>query len=222
MNTGSRLNPYVEIHKGVRQALFQTAMLWGRTDWTDEEALPHVTEAWGELTTLLRGHAENERVFVHPIYEERMPGVAQALNADHEAQEAVLAELSGYLDRMLTAPADEARVARGLELYRSFSRFLADYLLHLLREESVHMRNLWDLSTEEEVCEMLAAILRAESPELGALTGRLILQAANTQDLRNFMSAIAGRVPAELIAGMQALAAQVLSARELEKLAGAG
>jgi hypothetical protein len=90
-----------------------------------------------------------------------------------------------------------------LELYRGLSYFIADYLPHLLREESVLMRNLWDLCTEEEVTGILAAILTAESPEMAVLSGRFILRAANHQDLMNLMRAITGKVPPAVIEGMQ-------------------
>ena len=219
MSNGNRLNPYTEIHKGVRQALFEAEMLLGSTDWTEPEAVIGAAEAWRELVTFLREHVENERNFVHPIYERKLPGVARSLNADHEEQEAFLTELGAHFDRMLDLPPDRARVAMGLELYRSLSRFLGDYLPHLLREEAVFMRNLWDLYTEEEVADTLAAILAAEPPELAVISGKFILRAANPQDLASMMGAIAGRVPPPVIEGMQQMAQQFLSPRELQKLA---
>jgi hypothetical protein len=216
-----RLNPYTEIHKGVRKALFETEMLLGSTDWTDPEALPGASEAWHELLEFLRGHVDNEHTFVHPVYERKMPGAARSLEADHEAQEADLVELGAYFDRMLEAPPDRTRVAMGLELYRGFSRFIADYLPHILREEAVFMRNLWDLCTDDEIADILAAILTAESPAMAVLSGKFILEGSNHQDLMNLMGAIAGRVPPEVIEGMQQMAQEILPPRELEKLTGA-
>jgi len=156
---------------------------------------------------------------MHPLFEQKMPGVARSLNADHEEQETYLCELEAHLGRLLDAPPDNGRVAMGLELYRGLSRFIADYLAHQLREEAVFMRNLWDLYTEDEVAETLAAIMAAESPDNAVLAGKFILQAANHQDLMTFMGAIAGRVPAPVIEGMQQLAEQFLPPRELQKLA---
>ncbi|HEY3398507.1 MAG TPA: hemerythrin domain-containing protein [Armatimonadota bacterium] len=219
MSRTGRLNPYTEIHKAVRQALFETEMRLGSTDWTDAEAIPGAVAAWRNLTALLRDHVENEHNFVHPIYERKLPGVARSLNADHEEQEAFLRELDGHFDRLLEMPPDDARVAMGLELYRALSRFIADYLPHLLREEGVFLRNLWDVCSEEEIADMLAAIIAAESPESAVLSGEFILRASNHQDLRSLMEAISGRVPAPVIEGMMQMAQQFLPPRELQKLA---
>lgn len=218
MNEGNRLNAYTEIHKGVRRALFETEMLLGSTDWTDPEAVPEAVGAWRDLTALLREHVYNERNFVHPIYERTIPGVARSLDADHEEQETVLRELDAYFEHLLATPPDGLRVAMGLELYRGLSRFVADYLPHLLREEGVFMRNLWDLCTEEEVADLLAAIIAAQSPEDGARSGKFILRAANHQDLMGLLRAITGRVPSPVIEGMQQMAQQILPPREFQKL----
>jgi hypothetical protein len=222
MTQAGRLNGYTEIHKGVRRALFETEMLLGAVDWTDPEAIPEVAAAWHDLAAFLRLHVENELAFVHPIYERLLPGVARSLNADHEEQEADLTELDAHFDRVLAMPADAGRVALGLELYRCFSQFIADYLPHLLREEAVYMRNLWDLCTEEEIANLVATIIAAETPEDAILSGKFILRAANPQDLISLMGAITGRVPPEVIEGMNQLAQQVLPAEKLQKLAPPG
>jgi hypothetical protein len=84
------------------------------------------------------------------------------------------------------------------------------------------MRTLWDLCTEDEVAQVLATILTAESPEMAEISGKFILRACNPQDLMSFMGAIAGRVPAEIIEGMQQMAGQFLPPRELANLTQAG
>ena len=218
MSVSGRLNPYTEIHKGVRKALFEAEMVLGATDWTDPEEVPVAVETWRELTAFLRFHVDNERDYVHPVYERTLPGVARSLNADHEEQETYLTELDAHLNRLLDLPPGAARVAMGLELYRGLSRFIGDYLPHLLREEALFMRNLWDLCTEEEIADLVATIITAEAPADAAVSGKFILQASNVQDLAALMRALTGRVPEPVLEGMNQMAQQLLPPRKLQRI----
>jgi hypothetical protein len=209
---------YTEIHKGVRKALFDAALLLGVTDWAEDEAAESARAAWQELKDLLREHVENERVYAHPLYEAKMAGVARQLTADHEEQEALLAELETQFDRLMDLAKPEERVAMGLEFYRRLNLFIADYLPHLQREEGIYMRNLWDLYSQDELRDVLAAIINAESRYMLQLSSRLILQGANHQDLMSFMGAVAERLEPSVMERMMAYSQQYLPPHELEKL----
>jgi hypothetical protein len=213
-----RLNMYTEIHKGVRRALFEVVMDAGALDLAEPEGLEELQRVWEELTGLLREHVENERRYVHPLYQERMPGVARALTAEHEEQEANLAELQAHLARLKDLEEPVRRVAMGLEFYRRLNLFVADYLPHLQREEAVYMRNLWDLFSDQELREVLARILNNESYDDAQVSGRLIVQASNHQDLMDFMGAIHDLLEPRVIEQMMQVAQQYLPPHELEKL----
>lgn len=218
MNDCSRLNMYTEIHKGVRKALFETTVLMGVTDWAEEGTAAKAREAWQELKELLREHVANERTYAHPLYEAKMPGVARQLTADHEEQEAFLTELETHFDRLIGLESPDERVAMGLEFYRRLNLFIADYLPHLQREEGVYMRNLWDLYSEDELRQVVADILNAESRDMLELSSRVILQGANHQDLMAFMGAVRDRLQPAVMEAMMRYSQQYLPPHELEKL----
>jgi hypothetical protein len=213
-----RLNMYTDIHKGVRRALFQTVMVVGAVDVAEEAGLAELQRVAGELFRVLRGHVENERRFVHPLYEEAMPGVARELTAEHEQQEANLAELDAHVSRSVKLPDATRRVALGLEFYRRLSLFVGDYLPHIYREEAVYMRNLWDLYSDEELRHLLARILNEQSREDLVIEGRLIVEGTNHQDRLGFMGAVADLLKPEVMEQMQQLAQQYLPPHELEKM----
>jgi hypothetical protein len=219
--SGQRFNMYTDIHKGVRRALFEAVMLVGSLDLSEAEGMAEAQGLWEELKALLREHVDNERQYVHPLYEAAMPGVARALTVDHEVQEAFLGELEGHFARLAARPDPAGRVTLGLEFYRRLNLFLGDYLPHLQREEGLHMRNLWDLYTDEELGEVVARILNAETPEAAARSGRFILLASNHQDRMAFMGAVGAGLKPPVMAQMQQLAQQLLPPHELAKMAAA-
>jgi hypothetical protein len=212
------LNPYTDIHKGVRMALFQMMIQAGATDFTEPEAAAATQASWDQLKSLLRDHVENERAYVHPLYEAKMPGVARALTLDHETQETYLTELETHFSRLMALDNPDERAAMGLEFYRGLSLFIAEYLPHLHREEAIYIRNLWDLCTYDELREMLATILNAQSPEELELSGRFLVPASNHQDRLAFMQAAADKLNPPVLEQLQRLGQELLPEHELEKL----
>jgi hypothetical protein len=212
------LNPYTDIHKGVRMALFQMMIQIGSTDFTECDAATAAQGSWEELKNLLREHVENERAYVHPLYEAKMPGVARALTLDHETQETYLRELETHFSRLMALENPSERAAMALEFYRGLSLFIGEYLPHLHREEAIYIRNLWDLCTYEELRDMLATILNAETPEALRLSSKFLLPASNHQDRLAFMQAAGEKLDPPVMEQMQQLAQEYLPEHELEKL----
>ena len=215
---GQRLNMYTEIHKGIRQALFDFAALVGGTDWTEPDARADAEQSWAQLKDLLRDHVENERQYAHPLYEATMPSVARQLNREHEEQELYLDELAAHFDRLVALDSPDEQVAMGLEFYRRLHLFISDYLPHLQREEGVHMRNLWDLYDDDELSAVYATILNALSIPMLQFSSRLILQAASHQDLLAMMGAVGPLLQSAVREQMFGYARQYLPPRKLEKL----
>jgi hypothetical protein len=70
------------------------------------------------------------------------------------------------------------------------SAFVANYLLHLLEEETVLMPAIWETCSDEQISQARRAFLADQSPAGAVRSRRIALPAVSPQE-RNAMAAIA-------------------------------
>ncbi|MEN6643674.1 MAG: hemerythrin domain-containing protein [Armatimonadia bacterium] len=215
-----RLDLYTEVHKGLRSALFELSRLSGQVDWGDGDEVDDLKEAWRGLTGLLRSHLEHETEIVHPLLDLKLPGVARALSADHELQEALLADLEAHFERLVEVEDPGLRQALGLEFYRGLNRFIGLYLPHLNQEEAQVMLSLWEVAQPDELARVLGAIIGSMS--IGQLLAYLdeMLPAMNPHERLFFLAGLQHVAPAEVLDAIVDRAEEVLPRagwRKLEK-----
>lgn len=134
---------FVNVHKGLRKALFDLVLALGRAEPSPAASRPERALA-REVMAFLRVHGENEDVLILPLLETRAPSVFHRLTAAHID---VAAAVDGFERRIddLTSPA----------LFQAACRFTAMYLEHMALEE----------------LELEPAIRQALSPEEAAAIG---------------------------------------------------
>lgn len=161
----NRESPYAVPHKGLRNALGRFQALAGSTQYDDAAELERLKAAGAELAMLLTHHLVNEnRYYLEPL---RARAEAAALHdlRDHERLEPLQAAWVEQLARLDQAtPAAEAHA-----FYLAVSAFHSAYLAHILHEERVTERVMFQHFTDEEVAGMSAAIFaNVEVPVLVA------------------------------------------------------
>lgn len=161
----TRESPYAVPHKGLRNALGRFQALAGSTQFDDAAELERLKAAGAELAMLLTHHLVNEnRYYLEPL---RARAEAAALHdvEDHERLEPLQAAWVGRLARLdVTTPAAEAHA-----FYLAVSEFHSAYLGHILHEERVTERVMFEHFTDDEVAGMSAAIFaNVEVPVLVA------------------------------------------------------
>jgi hypothetical protein len=114
---------FTNVHKGIRQALFEACAALGRAG---ED--PNRTSAARQL---LRGvlhftaqHGENEDLLLLPLLKERAPAVFEQMAGEHE-----------HINHVLSALIHDAGAAPIGELYHRTAAFIASYLGHMSKEE---------------------------------------------------------------------------------------
>lgn len=208
----TKLNPYTEIHKGLRSKLFSVSEQVGCTEWSNPIALEAVEQQWRGLLYLLHHHHVIEDNLVHPFLSARIPGGARGLAADHEAQTAVIADLDAHFTGIKAPTLDAGtREALGLQFYRSLQLFSAGYLIHLDQEESHVMPALWGLASEEEIAGVEGRILAGLSPDEMAAFGEVMFPAMNRPERARFFGFIRSVAPPEAFQGACGLAQHVLN-----------
>jgi hypothetical protein len=178
-----KVDVYVGVHKGLRHLIGRFSFEAGSTDWTDPVAVAQLKEQWQTVTTLLHTHHHHEDQFIHPLLGQISPGGHRRLEADHQAQQVVLADLEAHFGRLASGeipPAKRAEV--GLEFYRGVNHFYADYLSHLHREEVEAERALHALCVPEDLGATVGQLVGNIPPDEMMLWIDCMLPAMNVRE----------------------------------------
>lgn len=182
---------FIWLHKGLRKGLFDLAVQAGATDWGDQRELAGLALDWNCLLGLLRAHARHERRHLFALLECIRPGSTRSVGADHEALERDLDALEAEFSEAVRGPVPAA----GLSWYRALADFIADYLPHLVEEETILMPVLWESCDDEE----LAATRDSFVAEMGStevnLSRRLMLASASGPERLELLSSIGSALP---------------------------
>ena len=208
---------YRQIHKGIRQALFDVTMGAGRLDVADVDAVDAYLAAQESLLTLLHLHHHSEDTFVQPLVVEHAPALAEIIAADHGEVEAGMAVLEERA-RRLASGSRGGRPAVALNLYLDLSRFTSAYLAHQLVEETRVMPALRAAFSTDELVGVEMAVRSAVSPAELAMAVSYMLPAMNVEE-RTEMLAGMSMAPPEVFAGFRAVAEAALSPADWAQVA---
>jgi hypothetical protein len=152
-----RVDSFTLVHKGIRRCLFDTLLIIGRTDFSQDEDLAGARAAVARCFDFLREHAEHEDRHIVPVLARLAPWFAGALAAEHVELEKAAIAIEALFPRVATASAGE-RPVMGREMFRRMTLLVADQLRHLEREEREGNATLWAYLPDPEILALRAQI----------------------------------------------------------------
>lgn len=173
---------FVNVHKGIRHALFQSVRQLGRKEPAARQTL---------LTTLrfVAHHGENEDVLLIPLARARAPELAARMEAAHaHVNTALLALQRSAADAELDA------------LCTQTNRFLAAYLAHMDEEENVFDAELRAALTPEDLAAFGKQSVERTAPADQLMMLGFILPSMPRAEAELFL----GRVPPATAATLRA------------------
>lgn len=198
---------YGPIHKGLRKALCELVVRVGRTDFAAPDQRRETLAALRRQLAVSAGHLRHEEAHIHPALEERAPGAALTLDADHAHHRAAFEALEAAMAAVEAAEAEAAREA-GRELYLRFSQFVAADFAHMAEEEMVVQPLLHRLFSDEELIAIEGAIVGSLPPEENIALVRMMLPAMAAHERLGFMRFVKEAAPAEAFEAMMGFAAR--------------
>jgi hemerythrin-like domain-containing protein len=216
MQTQARVEVFINVHKGLRQALFGLGLKLGKTDWDDQTEVALVETDFKKLLHFLREHASNEDDFTFPLLESRSSGAAQAEKEEHHRLEAELNQLEA--DFNLLRETGDNRRKNGYLFFRAYNCFLSHYLAHMDREEGFITEALYEHFTDEEIGKDFQKIIKRTSPaDMGMMLGFMI-PGMNPSERFVFLSKLRKTAPEEVFGKVKGLAQNVLNEQDWKKL----
>jgi hypothetical protein len=213
-----RYNSFNIIHKGLRAALYQTALQLQQTDFTEEEPAEEALNRVKEIVLLFEGHAYKEDTFILPVVNEYEPSVVAAFNAEHEEDEKLGIELNKATERVANSLTLLEKIISGRELTESFVRFMVFNLEHMAKEEDIINKILWRYYSDDEIKAVSSRISASTPPWMQDFYAKWMLRGINNTEATSWIKAIEKGVPRVVFQTLLQKAEQELPEKRFQKI----
>jgi len=213
-----RYNSFNIIHKGLRAALYQTALQLQQTDFTEEEQAEEALSKVKEIVMLFEGHAHKEDNFVLPLINEYEPSVVAAFNSEHEEDERLGKELNSAAEKVANSTIVLEKIVSGRELTESFVRFMVFNLNHMAKEEDIINKILWRYYSDDAIKAVVGKISKADPPWIHEFYVTWMIRGINNLEAADWMKAIERGAPPVVFQSLVQKAEQELPAKRFQKI----
>lgn len=156
-----RYNPFMQIHKGLRAMLYDTALALQHNDFTNVRTTSLVADQVQKVLWLFEGHAHTEDTKVFPLLQQHFPALIDEFEAQHEKDHALGEAVQQSLQELADATDNISRTMAGTLLQQSFQCFVAFNLEHMVQEETKVAPAIWEYYTDEDLHALSSEIVRS-------------------------------------------------------------
>lgn len=190
-----RFNIFNLVHKGLRAALYQTAMQLQQTDFTSDCAVENAVESVREIILLFEAHASKEDQYLMPAIDSYEPSVAATFEAEHVQDERLGLQLEGCAAQLESAGTLLQRNIAGRALNTAFTAFVAFNLDHMNKEEDIINKILWRYYSDDEIRRINGAIVANVEPWIMDFNMKWMLRGVNNTEAWSWMKAVESSAP---------------------------
>lgn len=205
-----RYNTFNQIHKALRNMLYDTAISLQVTDLSSEAAAPTITRLEQTLH-LFDDHAMHEDNFVLPHVKKHNAQLVDELEKDHVVDHKLSDDLANYITAWKEAPDAYNRASLGSRIFYAFNEFVAFNLYHMNREENELIYVLWKHYTDAEIIQMEQEILKVIPPETLMIESRWMMRSINDTEIIHWLRAVKNNAPEEVFDGFLRMAEEELA-----------
>lgn len=213
-----RYNIFNTIHKGLRAALYQTALQLQQTDFTEEDQTEEAINKVKEIVMLFEGHAGKEDHYILPAINEYEPSVVATFNAEHIEDEQLGKDLNAAIEKLSACDEFLERIIAGRELNEAFVRFTVFNLNHMAKEEDIINKILWRYYSDDEIKTVGSEIGRHTEPWMQDFYATWMLRGINDSEATSWIKAIERGMPAVVFQTLMQKAEQELPQTRFKKI----
>ena len=191
-----RFNIFNQIHKGLRAALYDTALQLQQADFTSASESELALEKVKEVVMLFDEHAHKEDAFVLPAILQYEPSVVDAFEQEHVADLILSKQLSDVVNLFESLLKASDREAAGRKLNVIFVEFVAFNLKHMAKEEDVINNILWRYYTDGEILQIQNRIVESTEPWHQDFFSKWMLRGINNTEAAAWLLAVQRTAPA--------------------------
>lgn len=148
-------------HKYVASIISTFRETVGRADFSSVKTIDDIKIKLNEVIELMHGHALHENTVIHELLRAKNSNLVEQVESEHAAHADCFSNLTQTLDKISCSTGASQKIALGYQFYLDVQRFEANNLNHQLYEETVILKELQRLYTDEELLSLTDAKIYA-------------------------------------------------------------
>jgi hemerythrin-like domain-containing protein len=214
----NRYNPFMQIHKGLRAMLYDTAIALQQNDFSQLRPTSLVVDQVQKVLWLIEGHAETEDTKVFPLIKVHAPEMVAEFEAQHEKDHQLCASVEACLESLVNCTDTESRMALGLLLQQAFQLFVAFNLEHMVMEETKVAPVIWAHYSDEDLHQLTASIVRSLPADKNDHYTDWMLIGNSDVEVIQWLSSVRATAPDYVYNGLCERARRVLNAERWKQI----
>ncbi len=213
-----RVNIFNQIHKGLRAALYDTAISLQQADFTSEAEADEVLAKIKEVVMLFDEHAHKEDTYILPAILQFEPSVVDSFEQEHVTDLALSHQLSTAVSQFENLLKPEDRAEAGKKINIDFVSFLVFNLQHMAREEDILNRLLWRYYSDAEILQIQQRIVQNTQPWHQDFYSKWMLRGINHVEAALWLQSVQRAAPEVVYQTLFTKARQELPESRFKKL----
>ena len=213
-----RVNIFNQIHKGLRAALYDTALSLQQADFTSAAEAAEVLSKIKEAVMLFDEHAHKEDAYILPAILQFEPSVVDCFEQEHVTDLALSRRLSLAVNQLESLQKPEDRAEAGKKINIDFVSFLIFNLQHMAKEEDILNRLLWRYYSDAEILQMQQRIVQNTQPWHQDFYSKWMLRGINPVEAALWLRSVQSSAPQVVYQTLFTKAEQELPQSRFKKL----
>lgn len=213
-----RINIFNQIHKGLRAALYETALSLQQADFTSEQEAEESLNKVKEVIMLFDEHANKEDHYILPALAAYEPSVVDAFEKEHLTDIALAGKLSDTVDAFHSLLKAGERADAGKKINIDFVEFMVFNLNHMAKEEDIINNLLWRYYSDADLLQIQQRIVQDTPAWLQDFYSKWMLKGINNAEAAMWLRAVERSAPEVVYKTLFAKAEQELSNTRYKKL----
>lgn len=206
-----RYNIFYQIHKGLREMLYNSASLLQQTDFGQAVQRDATTRQLTEVLDLFDKHAATEDHWILPAIAQYEPAVTNLFAEEHIKDHELGEKLRSIIKGLQEAGSIKDHETWGAVLRPVFIEFMIFNLEHMAKEEDVLNRLLWRYFSDEELQGITQKILGYLPPETLQQYSAWMIRGLSNNEIIGWLKDVKATAPDFVYEGLKMIAEKELS-----------
>lgn len=206
-----RYNVFYQVHKGLREMLYQTASQLQHTDFVKTDETLAVATQMTAVLALFDQHAHTEDNFILTAIEVYEPAVATLFEEEHVQDHVLSNKLTNLLNMLQAVNEPCERNELGSAIHYAFIEFLVFNLKHMAKEEDVLNNLLWKYYSDDQLQALTQKILAYLQPDALQQYSAWMMRGLSCNEIIIWLKEVKNNAPDFVFNGMLCLAENELT-----------
>lgn len=209
---------FLQIHKGLRALLYETALKLQQSDFWHLEDAEDCLERITEVIVLFEKHAHSEDSIVFPAIAKYEPSISDVFLKGHEEDHKLSARLNAAISLYRSAPTIDQKVAAAAQVQTAFTKFMIFNIEHMMKEEEVLNPLLWRYYSDKDLLEMTQRIVTNIAHDKLERYNKWMMRGLNNAEITKWLKDVERHAPERVFQELFQTAERELSQKRFREV----